>query len=80
MKKFTKEQMIWLSECQDIIYKYYTKGNGHVYQWNLQRELNYIDKLVKVEEYDSHYETDRLNSYRDLIRYIRLDNDIADNV
>ena len=47
-----------------------TKGIDKIYQWDLQREVKFVNKVLSDRAYDMFYDSDRLNSIQNLINHI----------
>ena len=47
-----------------------SKGIDRVYQWDLQREVKFLEKILDKRAYDMYYDADRLNSIKNLINHI----------
>jgi len=43
-------------------------GTEMIYQWNLQREMDFINRVLSHRSYTIHYDADRLNSLRNLYK------------
>ena len=52
------------------IYETIMQGATHVYQWELERELHFINKVLSDMKYDIYYDSDRLNSLGNLYKHI----------
>ena len=50
--------------------KEYKGGSTMIYQWDLQKEIWFIDRVLSDREYSIHDDADRLNSLRNLYRYL----------
>ena len=61
----------WLLKCVKLIEKEYKRGTMMIYQWDLQQEIKFIDRVLSDREYDIMNDTDRLNSIRNLYGYIK---------
>lgn len=70
MEYVTKTKLKWINEFFDVIYTYYCKGNPKVYQWELQRELKFLNYMKEVGEY-THDDADKLNSIKNLYLHIK---------
>tara|TARA_Y100000389_G_C17452440_1_gene515811 strand:- start:2538 stop:2768 length:231 start_codon:yes stop_codon:yes gene_type:complete len=70
LQKIDDNKMKWVNIFFDTIYKYYCKGNNKVYQWELQRELKFLNYLKDCGEYN-HDDADRLNSIKNLYQHIK---------
>jgi len=67
------KKLKWINIFFDTIYDYYCKGNNKVYQWDLQRELKFLNYLKECGEYYGD-DADRLNSIKNLYRHINTAN------
>jgi len=70
MRIITENQSKWINIFFDTIYKHYCKGNNMVYQWNLQRELKFLNYMKEVGEY-TFEDADKLNSIKNLYNTIK---------
>lgn len=70
MQLITDIKLKWINEFFDTIYTYYCKGNPKVYQWDLQRELKFLNYMKKVGEY-TFEDADKLNSIKNLYLHIK---------
>ena len=70
LQKIDDNKMKWVNIFFDTIYKYYCKGNNKVYQWELQRELKFLNYLKDCGEYHDE-DGDRLNSITNLYQHIK---------
>tara|TARA_R110001632_G_scaffold8515_7_gene33747 strand:+ start:3311 stop:3580 length:270 start_codon:yes stop_codon:yes gene_type:complete len=66
----TKEKLVWVNEFFEVIYNYYCKGNNRVYQWELQKELKFLNYMKSVREY-TFEDADKLNSIKNLYNHIK---------
>ena len=66
----TKEKLVWGNEFFEVIYNYYCKGNNRVYQWELQKELKFLNYMKNVGEY-TFEDADKLNSIKNLYNHIK---------
>ena len=66
----TKEKLVWVHEFFEVIYNYYCKGNNRVYQWELQKELKFLNYMKNVGEY-TFEDADKLNSIKNLYNHIK---------
>jgi hypothetical protein len=75
MKKYTRvlsfDQESFLMECVLLIEKEYKGGTMMIYQWDLQKEMWFIDRVLSDREYSIYDDSDRLNSIRNLYSYIK---------
>ena len=69
------DQESFLLKCVLLIEGEYKKGTMMVYQWDLQKEIWFIDRVLSDREYSIHDDADRLNSIRNL--YIGLKKGLA---
>lgn len=65
------DQESFLLKCVLLIEGEYKRGTMMVYQWDLQREIKFIDRILSDREYDLLEDADRLNSIRNLYTYIK---------
>ena len=65
------DQESFLLKCVLLIEGEYKRGTMMVYQWDLQREIKFIDRILSDREYDLLEDADRLNSIRNLYGYIK---------
>ena len=65
------DQEEWLLKCVNLIEGEYKKGTMMIYQWDLQQEIWFIDKVLSDREYSIHDDADKLNSLRNLYRYLK---------
>ena len=65
------DQEDFLLKCVILIEGEYKRGTMMVYQWDLQREIKFIDRILSDREYDLLEDADRLNSIRNLYGYIK---------
>jgi hypothetical protein len=70
LKRIDDNKMKWIEIFFDTIYKHYCKGNNKVYQWELQRELKFLNYLKLCGEYHGR-DADRLNSIKNLYLHIK---------
>ena len=66
---FVQEE--WLLKCVKLIQKEYESGTAIINQWDLQKEIWFIDGVLFDREYSIHEDSDRLNSIRNLYRYLK---------
>lgn len=45
-------------------------GLNKLYEWDLQKEVKFLEKIIDKRAYDIFYDADRLNSIKNLIGYI----------
>ena len=65
------DQENFLLKCALRIDYEYKSGTTHVYNWDLQKEMRFIDRVLSDREYSIHDDADRLNSIRNLYSYIK---------
>jgi hypothetical protein len=65
------DQESFLLKCVLLIEGEYKRGTMMVYQWDLQQEIWFIDRVLSDREYDILEDSDRLNSIRNLYGYIK---------
>ena len=70
LQKIDDRKLKWINIFFDTIYKHYCKGNNMVYQWELQRELKFLNYLKDCGEY-TFEDADKLNSIKNLYRHIK---------
>ena len=61
----------WLLKCVNLIEKEYKGGTTMIYQWDLQKEIGFIDRVLSDREYSIHDDADKLNSLRNLYGYLK---------
>ena len=66
----TKEKLVWVNKFFDTIYGYYCDGNNRVYQWELQKELKFLNYIKDCGEYTLE-DADKLNSITNLYNHIK---------
>ena len=64
-------QESFLLKCVNLIEGEYKKGTTMLYQWDLQKEIWFIDRVLSDREYSIHDDADRLNSIRTLYKYLK---------
>jgi len=69
-KDINDKQKKFLLKCHSKIGETIMGGATHVYQWELERELKFINKILSDRQYDIYYDSDRLNSLGNLYKYI----------
>ena len=65
------DQESFLLKCVLRIEKEYKSGTTMIYQWDLQKEIWFIDRVLSDREYSIHDDADRLNSIRNLYIYLK---------
>jgi hypothetical protein len=70
-KTLTDTQEKFLLKCTRAIEKECGGGTSHVYQWELESEMRFINKILSNRVYDLFYDSDRLNSLGNLYGYIK---------
>ena len=65
------DQESFLLKCVLLIEGEYKRGTTMIYQWDLQKEIWFIDRVLSDREYSIHDDADRLNSIRSLYTYIK---------
>ena len=65
------DQEEFLLKCVLRIKKERNGGTTRIYQWDLQKEIRFIDRVLSDREYSIHDDTDRLNSIRNLYIYLK---------
>ena len=65
------DQESFLLKCVLLIEGEYKRGTMMIYQWDLQKEIWFIDKVLSDREYSIHDDADKLNSLRNLYTYIK---------
>lgn len=71
-KYLTTQQERYLLLSVDKLKDTITKGIDKVYQWDLQREVKFVNKVLSDRAYDMFYDADRLNSIKNLINHLNL--------
>jgi len=69
LQRIDENKMKWINIFFDTIYRYYCKGNSKVYQWDLQRELKFLNYMKDCGEYYKE-DADRLNSLSELYQML----------
>ena len=70
LQKIDDNKMKWINIFYDTIYNYYCKGHNTVYEWDLQRELKFLNYMKDCGEYYKE-DADRLNSITNIYQYIK---------
>lgn len=70
-KKLTEKQEKYLLKSSKLIYTTYLSGVDSIYQWRLNSERTFIEKILTNRSYDLYYDADRLNSVKNLISHIK---------
>ena len=71
-RNLTNEQESFLVKCWEVISTWSTKNQSYSYnQWELEREMKFIQKVLNDRVYDLFYDADRLNSLGSLYRYLK---------
>jgi hypothetical protein len=70
LQKIDDIKLKWINIFFDTIYKHYCEGNNMVYQWELQKELKFLNYLKDCGEYHGG-DADRLNSITNLYQHIK---------
>ena len=65
------DQEEWLLKCVNLIEKEYKGGTTMIYQWDLQKEIGFIDRVLSDREYSIHDDADKLNSLRNLYKNLK---------
>ena len=65
------DQESFLLKCVLLIEGEYKRGTMMIYQWDLQKEMWFIDRVLSDREYSIHDDADKLNSLRNLYTYIK---------
>lgn len=65
------DQESFLLKCVLRIEKEYKGGTTMIYQWDLQQEIRFIDRVLSDREYSIHDDADKLNSIRNLYGYLK---------
>ena len=65
------DQESFLLKCVLLIEGEYKRGTTRVYNWELQKEIWFIDRVLSDREYSIHDDADKLNSLRNLYTYIK---------
>ena len=64
------DQESFLLKCVLLIEGEYKKGTMMLFPWDLQKEIWFIDRVLSDREYSIHDDADKLNSLRNLYRYL----------
>ena len=70
LQKIDNTKMKWINIFYDTIYRYYCSGHNKVYQWELQKELKFLNYMKEVGEY-TFEDADKLNSIKNLYNTIK---------
>ena len=71
-RNLTIEQESFLTKCWKVINTWTIKNESYSYhQWELEREMKFIRKVLNDRVYDLFYDADRLNSLGNLYRYLK---------
>lgn len=70
-RTLSEKQERFLMDAYIEIEKEFNRGTTYVYQWNLVKELHFINAVLSEREYSIHEDADRLNSLRNLYSYIK---------
>lgn len=70
-RTLTTEQEKYLIKASKLIYTTYLSGVDSIYQWRLNSERTFIEKILTNRSYDLYYDADRLNSVKNLISHIQ---------
>lgn len=66
----TEEKLVWIKKFYDTIYSYYCSGHNKVYEWELQKELKFLNYIKDCGEYTNE-DANRLNSIKNLYEYVK---------
>jgi len=66
---FVQEE--FLLKCVKLIEQEFESGTQMIYQWDLQQEKRFIYRVLSDREYDTLNDSDKLNSLRNLYRYVK---------
>jgi hypothetical protein len=69
-KTLNDKQEKFLLKCYNKIEETFMGGATYVYQWELVKEMAFINRVLSNREYDIQYDSDRLNSLGNLYRHI----------
>lgn len=62
----------FLVKCWKVINTWSVRNQSYSYkQWELEREMKFISKVLSNRMYDLFYDSDRLNSLGNLYRYLK---------
>lgn len=64
------DQESFLLKCVLLIEKEWKSGTMMIYQWDLQKEIGFINRVLSDREYSIHDDADKLNSIRNLYNHI----------
>lgn len=67
------KQERYILSSVDTLEQTLNKGVTNIYQWDLQREIRFLNKIIEKRAYDIYYDADRLNSIKNLIGHIERD-------
>ena len=62
----------FLLKCSKLIEGRWKSGTEMLLQWDLQREMKFINRVLADREYSVLDDADRLNSIRNLYRHIQM--------
>ena len=65
------DQESFLLKCVLLIEGEYKRGTMMIYQWDLQQEIKFIDRVLSDREYSIHDDADKLNSLRNLYKNLK---------
>ena len=65
------DQESFLLKCVLLIEKEWKSGTTMIYQWDLQKEIWFIDRVLSDREYSIQDDADKLNSLRNLYGYLK---------
>jgi hypothetical protein len=69
-KTLNDKQEKFLLKCYDKIKETFMGGATHVLEWELVKEMGFINKILSNRQYDIYYDSDRLNSLGNLYKHI----------
>ena len=65
------DQESFLLKCVLLIEKEWKSGTTMIYQWDLQKEIWFIDRVLSDREYSIQDDADKLNSLRNLYKNLK---------
>ena len=68
--ELTTEKREYLTKVILKICEVIGEGTESIYLWNLDKEVNFISRVLTNGVYNLYYDSDRLNSLKNLVGYI----------
>lgn len=69
-RELTTEKREYLTKVSLKIREVINEGVESIYLWNLDKEVNFISRVLTNGVYNLYYDSDRLNSLKNLVGYI----------